>query len=100
MHSQARDIDVTLKTSLRVMKYIISSNYIMYLQESNVDISVKDDPIIFSHTINENKPHYGILLLGMSRIQFLINKFKIFLKFLKMERPFVVNGFLKSKETF
>ena len=72
----------------------------MYLQESNIDIGAKNDPFIFSYTINGNKSHYGILLLGMSRIQFLITKFEIFLKFLKMERLFIVNGFLKSKKLF
>ena len=37
------------------MKPAISSDYIMYLQESDIDIIVEDDPVMFSQVVSGSK---------------------------------------------
>ena len=49
------NVDVTLIRSNRTRKSIISSDYIVYLQESNIDIGVENDPVTFSQAISGSK---------------------------------------------
>ena len=46
-HPQQENADITLRRSTRERKPTISSNYIVYLQEYDIDISARDDPITF-----------------------------------------------------
>jgi len=52
---QKENVDVTLRRSNRIRKHAISSDYIVYLQESDIDIGVEDDPATFSLAISESK---------------------------------------------
>ena len=42
------NIDVTLRRSNRKRKLAISSDYIVYMQESDIDIGFEDDTVTFS----------------------------------------------------
>ena len=53
--SQPDDVDITLRRSSRVKKPAISLDYIVYLQESDMDIGAENDPITFSQAISGNK---------------------------------------------
>ena len=52
---QQENVDVTLRRSNRKRKPAISFDYIVYLQESDIDNGVEDDPVTFSQAISENK---------------------------------------------
>ena len=52
---QQENVDVTLRRSNRTRKPAISSDYIVYLQEADIDIGVEDDPATFSQAICESK---------------------------------------------
>ncbi|RVW84849.1 hypothetical protein CK203_048603 [Vitis vinifera] len=47
-HPQQENVDITLRRSTRERKLAISSNYVVHLQEYDIDIGVEDDPIMFS----------------------------------------------------
>ncbi|KAL6318078.1 hypothetical protein AAG906_035223 [Vitis piasezkii] len=50
-HSQQGNVDITLRRSTRERKSAIFSDYVVYLQEYDIDISVEDDPITFSQAV-------------------------------------------------
>ena len=52
---QQENVDITLRRSNRTKKLAISSDYIVYLQEFDIDIGVEDDPVTFSQAISETK---------------------------------------------
>ena len=54
-HPQQKNVDITLIRSTRERRLAISSDYIVYLQESNFDISAKDNPIMFSQAMGGSK---------------------------------------------
>ena len=47
-HPQQENVDITLRRSTRERKLAISSDYVVHLQEYDIDIGVEDDPIMFS----------------------------------------------------
>ena len=55
MHPQIEDVDITLRRSSRTRKPAIFSDYVVYLQESDMDIGVEDDPVTFSQAVSRNK---------------------------------------------
>ena len=54
-HPQQKNVDITLIRSTRERRLAISSDYIVYLQEYNFDISVEDNPIMFSQAMGGSK---------------------------------------------
>ena len=52
---QQANNDVTLRRSNRIRKPAISSDYIVYLQASDIDIGVEDDPATFLQAISGSK---------------------------------------------
>ena len=51
MWSQIENVDITLRRSTRERRPTISSDYVVYLQEYDIDIGVEDDPITFSQAV-------------------------------------------------
>ena len=50
-HPKQGNVDITLRRSTRDRRFIISSYYVVYLQEYDIDIGVEDDPITFSQVV-------------------------------------------------
>ncbi|RVW20236.1 Retrovirus-related Pol polyprotein from transposon TNT 1-94 [Vitis vinifera] len=48
---QQGNVDITLRRSTRERRSTISSDYVVYLQEYDIDIGVEDDPITFSQAV-------------------------------------------------
>ncbi|KAL6311039.1 hypothetical protein AAG906_015927 [Vitis piasezkii] len=51
-HDPHENVDTTLKRSTKARKTAIPSDYVVYLQESDYDIGVKNDPETFSQVIS------------------------------------------------
>ena len=54
-HPPQEDADIALRRSIRTKKPAIPSDYVVYLQVSNVDIGAEDDPISFSQAMCSSK---------------------------------------------
>ena len=54
-HPQQGNVDITLRRSTRERRPAISSDYVVYLQEYDIDIGVDDDPITFSQAMGGNE---------------------------------------------
>ena len=98
-HPQQENVDITLRRSTREMRPTISSDYVVYLQEYDIDIGVEYDPITFSQamdgsesTLCYNAMKNEINLMSNNQVWDLV-------ELPKVQRSLVVNGFLKLKET-
>ena len=58
-HPQQENANITLRRFTREMRPLISSDYVVYLQEYDIDIGFEDDPIMFSQAVGN--PHYGTM---------------------------------------
>ena len=54
-HAPQENVDTTLRRSTRVRRTAISDNYMVYLQESEYNVGVEDDPETFSQAMSCNK---------------------------------------------
>ena len=50
-HPQQGNVDITLRRSTTERRSTISFDYVVYLQEYDIDIGVEDDPITFSQAV-------------------------------------------------
>ena len=54
-HDPPENVEPTLRRSARERKSAISSDYVMYLQESNFNIGAVNDPKTFSQAMSSNE---------------------------------------------
>ena len=53
--TQNENVEIPLRRSTRERKSALSSDYLVYLQESDCDINIEDDPVTFSQAMSGNK---------------------------------------------
>ena len=96
-HPQQENVDITLRRSTREMRPAISSNYVVYLQEYDIDIGVEYDLITFSQAIDgsESTLCYNAMKNEMNLMA--NNQVWDLVELPKVQRSLVVNGFLKLK---
>ena len=96
-HPQQENVDITLRRSTREMRPAISSNYVVYLQEYDIDIGAKDDPVTFSQAMggSESTLWYNAIKDEMNSMA--NNQVWDLVELPKVQRSLVVNGFLKLK---
>ena len=96
---QQENVDITLRRFTRKGRPAISFDYVVYLQEYDIDIGVEDDPITFSQVMGESESTLWYNSMKDEMISKAKIKFGILLSCLKVQRSLVVNGFLRLKET-
>ncbi|KAL6347679.1 hypothetical protein AAG906_026207 [Vitis piasezkii] len=92
-HPQQGNVDITLRRSTIEKRHGISSDYVVYLQEYDIDIGVEDDPITFSQAVggSESTLWYNDMEDEMNSMA--NNQVWILLSYPKVQRSLVVNGF-------
>ena len=94
------DADMALRRSTRTKKLVIPSDYVVYLQESDVDIGAEDDPTSFSQATCSSKSILWYNAMKDEMDSMTNNQVCILLNCLKKQKLLVVNGFSKPKEIF
>ncbi|RVW51337.1 Copia protein [Vitis vinifera] len=97
-HPKQGNVDITLRRSTRDRRFIISSYYVVYLQEYDIDIGVEDDPITFSQVVggSESTLWYNSMKDEMNSMA--NNQVWDPVELPKVQRSLVVNGCLRLKE--